>query len=119
MLLNLIKYQPDMDKIYLYIKDRFESKYQLLMDWREKVGFKRPKALKAFIDYLQTIDDVYENLEDFAPTKKRRVLIEFDDMTADTEFNKKIKFYCYRVIFRRKKAQYFTCFYITILLQST
>ena len=39
MLLNLIKHQqPDIDKIYLYIKDPFESKYQLLINGRENVG---------------------------------------------------------------------------------
>ena len=45
----------------------------------------------AFIDYSQTIDDVYKNLKDYNQTKKRRVLIVFDDMIADMESNKKIK----------------------------
>ena len=32
MLLNLIKHQrPNIDKIYLYVKDPLESKYQLLI----------------------------------------------------------------------------------------
>ena len=32
VLVNLIKHQqPDTDKIYLYVKDPFESKYQLLI----------------------------------------------------------------------------------------
>ena len=44
-----------------------------------------------FIDYSQTIDDVNKNLEDYNPTKKRRVLIVFDDMIPDVESNKKIK----------------------------
>ena len=36
-LLNLIKHQrPDVDNIYLYIKDPFGSKYQLLINEREK-----------------------------------------------------------------------------------
>ena len=43
------------------------------------------------------MDDVYENvyeyLEDYNPTKKRRLLIVFDDMIADIESNKKIKSY--------------------------
>ena len=44
LLLNLIKYQrPDIDKIYLYVKDPFESKYQLLINGREKVDFKIQK----------------------------------------------------------------------------
>ena len=46
------------------------------------------KNPKAFTDYSQTIDDVSENLEDYNPTKKREVLIVFDDMIADTESNK-------------------------------
>ena len=58
-LLNLIKKQrPDIDKIYLYVKDPFESKYQLLINGREKVGIENLKNPKAFIDYSQTIDDV-------------------------------------------------------------
>ena len=33
VLLNLIKHQqPDIDKIYLYVKDPFESEYQLLIN---------------------------------------------------------------------------------------
>ena len=48
------------------------------------------KIPKAFIDYLQTIDDVYENLEVYNPTKERRVLIVFDDMIAVMESNKKL-----------------------------
>ena len=41
--LNLMKYQPGIDQIYLYVKYIFESKHQLLMDWREKVGSKTLK----------------------------------------------------------------------------
>ena len=36
------------------------------------------------------LNDVYENLGDINPTKKRRVLIVFDDMIADMECNKKL-----------------------------
>ena len=46
------------------------------------------KIPKAFINYLQTFDDIYENLEDYNPTKKRIVLVVFDDMKADMESNK-------------------------------
>ena len=85
VLLNLIKHQQlDIDKIYLYVKDPFESKYQLL----RKVGIENLKNPTAFIDYYRKIDDVYENLEDYNPTKKRRVLIVFDYMIADMESNK-------------------------------
>ena len=36
------------------------------------------KTLKAFIHYSETIDDAYENLEDYNPRKKRKVLIVLD-----------------------------------------
>ena len=63
-LLNFINIQrPDIGKIYLYVKDPFESKYQLLINGREKVGIKNSKFKnsKAFINHSQTIDDVYKN----------------------------------------------------------
>ena len=69
----------------------YTSKYQLLINGREKVGIKNLKNPKAFIDYSHTIDDVYENLEDCNPTKKRGVLIVFDGMIVDIKSNKTIR----------------------------
>ena len=86
MLLNLIKHQrPELDKTYLYVKDPFESKYQLLINGREKIGVKELKNPKPFIDYSQTIDDVYENLEGYNPPKKTKLSIVFDVMITDME----------------------------------
>ena len=48
------------------------------------------KNPKAFIDYSQTINDAYENSEDYNPTKKRRVLIVFDDVIANVESAKRL-----------------------------
>ena len=79
-----------MRKFILYVTHPFESKYQLVINGREKVGIEILKITKAFIDYSQTIDDVYENFKDYNPTKKSRVLIVLDDMTADLESNKKL-----------------------------
>ena len=62
---------------------------KLLINRRKKVGIKKLKTSTAFIDYSQTIDDLYENLKDYDPLKKRKVLIVFDDMIADVEDNKK------------------------------
>ena len=45
---------------------------------------------KAFIDYSKAIEYVYENLEDYNPTKKRKVLIAFNDLIADMKSNKKL-----------------------------
>ena len=37
-LFNLISHQPDIDKIYLYAKDPYEAKYQLLFNKKESTG---------------------------------------------------------------------------------
>ena len=55
----------------------------------KKLELKIKKIQKTFIDYSPTIDDVYENLENYNPTKKRGVLIVFDDIIADIESNKR------------------------------
>ena len=47
LLLNLIENQPDIDKIYLYAKDSYKTKYQYLINKREGVGtnhFNYPKS---------------------------------------------------------------------------
>ena len=90
----------------------------MLINGREKVGIKNLKNPKAFIDYSKQIEDVYENLKDYNPTKKRRVLIVFDDMIADMESSKKIKSYSHWIVFKMKKTQYLNCFYISVLFQT-
>ena len=86
--MNLIKHQQlDIDNIYVYVKDPFESKYHLLINGREKVGIELLKNLKIFIDYSQTTDDVYENLKGYNRKNGGRGLIVFDDMIADMESN--------------------------------
>ena len=62
LLLNLIENQPDIDKIYLYIKDPFESKYQYLINKREGVGMDHFNDPKAFIEYSNDMKDVYKNI---------------------------------------------------------
>ena len=104
MLLNLAKnQQPDIDKIYLNVKDPFESKYYLLINGRKKVGVKKLKNPKAWIDYSFSIDDVYENLEDYNPTKKRRELIVFDNMITDMESNTKLSLIVTKLFLKGRK----------------
>ena len=79
-LLNLINNQPDIDKIYLHAKDPYEAKYQYLINTREKVGLDHFDDPKAFIEYSNDMQDVYKNIDDYNPRKKRKVLIVFDDM---------------------------------------
>ena len=89
-LLNLINNQPDIDEIYLYAKDPYEKKYQYLINKHEKVGLNHFNDPKAFMDYSNDMQDVYKNIEDYNPIKKRKILIVFDDMIADMINNNKL-----------------------------
>ena len=89
-LLNLINNQPDIDKIYLYAKDPYEKKYQYLINKPEKVGLNHFNDPKAFMEFSNDMQDVYKNIEDYNPIKKRKILIVFDDMIADMINNNKL-----------------------------
>ena len=78
-----------MDKIYLYAKYSYEAKYQSLISKQESTGLKHLNDSKAFIEYLNDVDNIYENIEECNPNKKRKTLIVFDDMIADMLSNKK------------------------------
>ena len=90
-LLNLINEQNDIDKIYLYAKDLSEPKYEFLIKKREYAGTKHFSDPNAFIECSNTMDDVYENIDDYNPIKKRKNLSVFDDMIEDIMNNKKIQ----------------------------
>ena len=67
-LLNLIKEQDDIDKIYLYAKDLSEPKYEFLIKKREDAGIKHFNESNAFIECADTMNDVYENINDYVIT---------------------------------------------------
>ena len=90
LLLNLIESQPDIDKIYLYVKDPYGPKYQYLINKRESVGINHFNDPKAFIDYSNDIHDVYGNIDDYSLDKENKILIVFDDMIADMINNKQL-----------------------------
>ena len=69
--MNLINNQQDIDKIYLHAKDH-------------------SKDPKDFLKYSNDMQDVYKNIEDYNPRKKRKILIVFDDMIAVMINNKKL-----------------------------
>ena len=80
---NLIKERDDIDKIYLYAKDLSEPKYEFLIKKGEDVGIKRLIDPNAFIEWSNTMNDVYENINDYNPSRKRKILVAFGDMIAD------------------------------------
>ena len=90
-LLNLINEQNNIDKIYLHAKDLSEPKYEFLIKKRENVEIKHLNDPNAFIECSNTMDDVYENINDYNPIRKRKKLIVFDDMIADIMTNKRFQ----------------------------
>ena len=72
-LLNLIKEQNDIDKSYLYAKDLSKPKYEFLIKNRENAGIKHFNDLNSFIECSNTMDDVYENINDYNPSRKRKI----------------------------------------------
>ena len=89
-LLNLIKKQNDIDKIYLYAKDLSEPKYEFLIKNCETAGIKHLNDSKAFIQCSNTMDDIYVKISNYNPNR-RKILIVFDDMIADIMTNKKFQ----------------------------
>ena len=56
----------------MYAKDLEESKYQFLIDKREKVGLKKLNDKNAFIEHSNTMDDILENTEDCKKKRKEQ-----------------------------------------------
>ena len=94
-LLNLIKEKDDIDKIYFYAKDSSEPKYEFLIKKRKDVGIKYCNDPNSLIECSSTMDDVYENIDDCNQSRKRKILIVFDDVIAvimsKTKFHAVIK----------------------------
>ena len=59
---NLISYQQDIGKIYLYATFPYEAKYLLLINEKESTGLKHLNDSKAFIEYSNDMDDIYKML---------------------------------------------------------
>ena len=89
----------------MYAKDLSESKYEYLIGIRENTGIKHLNDLKAFIECSNTMNDVYENIDNCNLKRKRKILIVFDDMIADIMANKTFQ----------SIIKYFTCICLSIL----
>ena len=90
-LLNLINGQNDIDKIYSYARDLNQPKYKILIKKRKDAEIKHLNDPNAFIECSNTMDDVYENINNYNSSRKRKILIIFDDMIADITANKEFQ----------------------------
>ena len=87
----LINEQNDIDKIYLHARDLNEPKYKIFMKKREDAGIKHLNYPNILIECSNMMDDVYENIHDCNSSRKRKILIVFDDMIADIMIKKKLQ----------------------------
>ena len=65
------------------------------------------------------MNDIYKNIEEYNPTKKRKILIVFDDMIADTLNNKKPNPIVTELFVRGRKLNISLAFYNKILFCCT
>ena len=70
-------------------RDFSEPKYEYLIKNREAAGLKHINNQNAFIECSNTMDYVYENINDYNRIRKRKKIIVLDDMIADIMTNKR------------------------------
>ena len=91
------------DKIYLYAKDIDEKKYQFLINKREQAGLKNLTDPKAFIEHSNDMSDALDDIKNYNKNRDKNVLIVFDDIISDIEYNKDFKKIIKELFYRGRK----------------
>ena len=108
--INFKSHQPEfIIKISLYPKDPHHPIYPLLI--YKSLGLKHYNNTKAFIEYSNDMDDIYEDIVEYNSNKKCKILIAFEDMIANMLNNKKRNPIVTELFIRAKKTKHFSCFY--------
>ena len=102
-LLHLINNLHPIDKTYLYAKDLGEDKYNYLINKREQAGIKNLNDPNAFIEYSDDMSDALDDINNYNKNRDKKVLIVFDDMIADIEYNKDFKRIIKELFYRARK----------------
>ena len=79
-LINLINKRNYIDKIYLHARDLNKPNYTYLVKKHEDVGIKHVNNPNAFLECSNTMDDIYENINDYNSSRRRKILFVFDDI---------------------------------------
>ena len=99
MSLDIMSMIVDIDKIYLYAKDSYETKYQLIINKRESTSLN----MQAFIEYSNDMDDIYKNIEENNLIRECKLSIVLDDMIVDMLSNRNCQQRVTENIVRNKK----------------
>ena len=104
-LLHLINNLHPIDKRYilLYAKNIHEPKFEYLINIREQAGIKNLNDPQVFIEYSDDMNDVLDDTNNYNKNRDKKVLIVFDDMIADIEYNKNFKRIMKQLFYRARK----------------
>ena len=118
-LLHLINNLHPIDKIYLYAENLHEPKYEYLINKREQAGIKNLNDPHAFIEYSDDMNDMLDDINIYNENRDKKVLLVFDDMIADIEYNKNFKRIIKELFYRARKTNvsvvFITQFYFRAL----
>ena len=89
--------------MYFYAKDLSEPKYEFLIKKRRNAGTKHLNDPNLFIECSNTMEDVYENSDDYNLSRRGKILIVFDDMIADIMGNKQFQAIIKKLFIRCRK----------------
>ena len=62
--MHLSNHEPDIDKKFLYVKNPYEAKYQLLINKTQDKGLKYLNDSKAFIDFSNEMNKIQKNIKE-------------------------------------------------------
>ena len=90
-----------MNQIYAYAYALYAFS---LINKRVSTGLKYFNDSKVLIECSNDMEDIYKNIEECNPNKKRKILIVFDDMIGDMLRNKKLNPVVTELFIRGKKS---------------
>ena len=87
----------------MYAKDLSEPKFEFLIKKQENVGIDQLNDPNTFIECSNRMNDVYQNIDDYKSSRKRKKLILLDDMIADIMSTKKFQVIIKELFIRYRK----------------
>ena len=81
-----------------------------MINKREGGGINHFNDTKAFIEFSNYIHDVYKNIDEYNPDKGNKILIVFDDITADMINNKRLNSIVTELFIRGRKLNIYLAF---------
>ena len=88
---------------FIYMLKIYTNIYEYLINRREQAGIKNLNNPHAFIEYSDDMNDVLDDVNNYNKNRDKKILIAFDDMIADVEYNKNFKRIIKELFYRTRK----------------